>query len=129
MSFCPRCKYEYHPGIQICPDCGEMLFDSQSVAVRAAFPPDNSWVQICSITGGVKSDMAVGALKSSNIPATVISSAFGAFSQGVDISTGLSKIRNDLNFIMVPREFSEEAVLILEAVLGEDYLDFKDNQK
>jgi len=28
MFFCPKCKYEYNPGIEICPDCDEKLTDN-----------------------------------------------------------------------------------------------------
>jgi hypothetical protein len=28
MPFCPKCKYEYNPGIEICPDCDEKLIQS-----------------------------------------------------------------------------------------------------
>ena len=28
MPFCPKCKYEYKPTVEVCPDCGEKLIDS-----------------------------------------------------------------------------------------------------
>ena len=127
--FCPKCKYDYHPGIQICPDCGEMLIDDTPSVKGAAFPPDDSWVKICGVSGGVKSEVALGALETSNIPSTLISSAFGAFGRTTAVNNGLPSGRKDLNFILVPKEFREEAEIILEAVLGEDYIDIESEQK
>ena len=129
MAFCPKCKDEYQPGIQICPDCGEMLIDDAPASGGAAYPPDDSWVKICGVTGGAKSEVALGALETSNIPSTLISSAFGAFGRPVAINTGLSNYRKDLNFILVPKEFREEAEMVLEAVLGEDYIEIESDQR
>ena len=25
MPYCPKCKYEYQPGVSVCPECGEPL--------------------------------------------------------------------------------------------------------
>jgi len=100
-----------------------MLIDGVPAAGGAAFPPDDSWVKICGVSGGVKSEVAQGALETSNIPSTLISSAFGAFGRAVAVNTGLPNVRKDLNFILVPKEFREEAEIVLEAVLGEDYIE------
>ena len=125
MAFCPQCKYEYQPGIQICPDCGDLLIEGVPAAGGAAFPPDDSWVKICGVSGGVKSEVAQGALETSNIPSTLISSAFGAFGRATAVNTGLPNVSKNLNFILVPREFREEAEIVLEAVLGEDYIEIE----
>jgi hypothetical protein len=129
MAFCSNCKYEYQPGIQICPDCGDMLIEGTPATGGAAYPPDDSWVKICGVFSGVKSEVALGALETSNIPSTLISSAFGAFGRGEAVKTGSSHIRKDLNFILVPREFREEAEMVLEAVLGEDYIEIDSDQR
>ena len=127
MAFCPKCKYEFQPGVTVCSDCGETLVDTLPSSGAAAVPPDDSWVRICGIAGGIQSDMALGALETSNIPSTVISSSFGLFGPAGGLTTSLSGKRKELNFIMVPREFREEAELILEAVLGDDFLEYDEN--
>ncbi|MFZ5981444.1 MAG: hypothetical protein ACOYVF_12525 [Candidatus Zixiibacteriota bacterium] len=127
MALCPQCKYDYQTGVTVCPECGETLVNILPATGAAAVPPDNSWVRICGLAGGVQSDRAVGALETSNIPTTVISSSFGLFGASRKPAPILSGKRRELNFIMVPREFREEAELILEAVLGEDYLEYDDN--
>ena len=129
MAFCPKCKDEYQTGIQICPECGEMLIDNTPDAGRAAFPPDDSWVKICGVSGGAKSEVALGALETSNTPSTLISSAFNAINRSVAINTKLTNYRKDLNFILVPKEFREEAEMVLEAVLGEDYIEIESDQR
>jgi len=123
MVFCPKCKYEYQPGVMVCSDCGETLVDYLKSSGAAAAPPDDSWVRICGVAGGVKSDMALGALETSNIPTTVISSTFGLFGPESGFLSSPSGKRKELNFIMVPREFRDEAEIILEAVLGDDFLE------
>ena len=123
MAFCPQCKHEYQPGVTVCSDCGDTLVDYLKSSGAAAIPPDDSWVQICGVAGGVTSDMAVGALETSNIPTTVISSTFGLFGLASGLLSSPSSKRKELNFIMVPREFRDEAEVILEAVLGDDFLE------
>jgi hypothetical protein len=99
-----------------------MLIDG-TVAGGSAYPPDNSWVKICGVPDGLKSEVALGALETSNIPSTLVSSAFGRN------NTVLPRAHKDLNFILVPREFREEATIVLEAVLGEDYLEIDNDQR
>jgi hypothetical protein len=40
----------------------------------------------------------------------------------VDFQLGLSPAEREGNVIMVPREFREEALVVLEAVLGDDLI-------
>ena len=125
MSYCPKCKYEYEPGITICPDCNEILVDVLPDKSRAARPPDDSWVGVCGIKSTVSADMAQGALENANIPSTIISSSFTPHGRGLDFLSGISLTGKGINIVMVPKEYHDDAELILENILGDDFIPFQ----
>ena len=106
----------------VCPDCNETLVNELPSEKTAALMPDDSWIVVGSVASGMKSEIARGSLDSSNIPSVIISSTFGAFGKGMDFHSGLAGTHGGGNVIMVPREYREEAALILEAVLGDDLI-------
>ncbi|MBU8933584.1 MAG: hypothetical protein KOO62_06220 [candidate division Zixibacteria bacterium] len=122
MPFCPDCRYEYRFEVTVCPDCGVELVSNLPSLVSAAVTPDESWVVVGQVGSQMKTELAKGSLDSNNIPSMVISSSFGAFGKGMDFSSGLGLSSSEGNTILVPREFEIEAVLILEAVLGDDLI-------
>jgi hypothetical protein len=107
--------------VQICPDCQEPLVDKLPPG-SSAVTPDENWVAVGMVVSQVKSEMAQGALESSNIPSIILSSTFQAYGRGQDWMVGLGLTFADGNVIMVPREHQKEALLVLEAVLGEDLI-------
>jgi hypothetical protein len=120
MGFCPKCKYEYQPGVNVCPDCNEQLVSHLPVTTpSAAVQPDDSWVGVCRVAGGTRTGLAKGALDSNNIPSIVMSSQFTAMGGAKGLQAALGSAQGDI--LMVPREYVEEAELILEAILGEDF--------
>lgn len=121
MAYCPKCRYEYEPKVMYCQDCHESLVDELKPGTSAAVRPDDSWVRVGGVFSGLKADLAKGSLDSSNIPSVVLSSTFGAYGRGMDFGMGLTNSGKESNVIMVPREYKEEAVLILESVLGDDF--------
>jgi hypothetical protein len=122
VAYCPKCKYEYQPGIWVCPDCHETLVDKLPPTSSAAVTPDESWVPVGKVASQIKSEMAKGALDSNNIPSVIFSSTFKAHGRGLDFATGLFLAQGEGNIIMVPREFREEALVVLEGVLGDDLI-------
>lgn len=123
MAICPKCRYEYQPDVVVCPDCKESLVDSVSPAVQAAaISPDDSWVVVGKLGSEYQSEMAKGSLDSGNIPSVILSSNFNAYGRGVGFAGPPGLSANDGIVVMVPREFKEEATLLLEGVLGEDFL-------
>jgi len=128
MPICPKCKYEYRSDQTVCPDCNEKLVDTLPPKLVAQ-SPDDSWVSVCRVGSSVKSEMAKGALDSSNIPSIVMSSSFAAHGKGLDYVSGLAQPQAGGNIIMVPREYREEAQLILEAILGDDYSGIQANNQ
>jgi hypothetical protein len=121
MPFCPTCKFEYKPGHNVCPDCGDELVASLSTgAAPAAEAPDGSWISVCQIGGGMNSTLAKGALDSNNIPSIVMSSSLDAASFS-RLTAGMSQSSAEGNVLMVPREYRDQAVLILQAILGDEF--------
>ncbi len=122
MPYCPQCRYEYEVGVLVCPDCNRPLVDQLPPEVTAAESPDDSWVVVGKVASQVKAEMAREALDSSQVPSVVLSSTFGAYGRGLDFQFGVGNSDASGNVIMVPREYREEALVVLEAILGEDFL-------
>lgn len=87
--------------------------------------PDETWVPVCGVGSEMKAEMAKGALDSNNIPSTLISRSFGAYGKGLDFDQGLAMQEGDANVILVPREYREKATVILEGVLGDDFIELE----
>lgn len=47
MALCPDCRYEYEPGITLCPDCGAPLVDALPEASRG--PHENDYVLLTKV--------------------------------------------------------------------------------
>ncbi|MEW5994425.1 MAG: hypothetical protein AB1744_08510 [Candidatus Zixiibacteriota bacterium] len=128
MSYCPQCRYEYEAGVLVCPDCNKPLVDQLDAEETAAVRPDDSWAVVGRVASEMKAEMARGALDSNNIPSVMLSSTFNAYGKGMDFQSGITQSTSEGNVIMVPREYREEALLILEGVLGEDLTELSDGQ-
>ncbi len=120
--YCPKCRYEYETGVLVCPDCNVPLVDVLPAEKAAVTTPDQSWIVVGGVASEMKSEIARGSLDSNNIPSVILSSSFGAYGRGMDFQTGLVNSSRVGNIIMVPREYREEAALILKAVLGDDLI-------
>ncbi|UCD65124.1 MAG: hypothetical protein JSW34_06760 [Candidatus Zixiibacteriota bacterium] len=117
--YCPNCKFDYDKGIAVCPDCGEPLVVRLSEQLAAAISPDDSWVLIGSVDSEAKAKVARGSLDSSNIPSVFLPSRLEAGRAPESVPTGLD-LSDSADLILVPKEFGEEARVLLEAVLGEE---------
>ena len=115
MPFCPDCSMEFGADVTICPDCHtQLVAQLQARRHGAAITPDGSWVAICRIAGAADARKVRDFLDSNNIPSMTLSSAFqhGTGAQ-------LSKADGTGDVIAVPREFGQEARILLEALLDE----------
>jgi hypothetical protein len=119
---CPKCKHEYKEGLTVCPDCDVLLVEWIQPN-GAAVAPDNTWVEICTIPKGTMSILVKGALNSSNIPSEIVPNEFSARRKTRDSVSGRSRSAGKGNIILVPDEFREDAIIVLEAVLGDDVIE------
>jgi hypothetical protein len=126
MPFCPKCKYEYRPGMFDCPDCGSRLVDvlpgEDDSATDGDQPQYEDWVEIGRLTSQQYAEMLVEALKAKDIPA-VVHSLTGHFGATGQMGTHLFRpISGAYYALFVPREFVEDADLEAETILGEEWL-------
>lgn len=120
MPFCPKCKYVFQNGIVICPDCDEPLEEYTLSGSGAAMVPDDSWLVVGGVVSHDQTRVAKGSLDSSNIPSMVLPSKFAAFVSENPQPPTDTNAPDEGSLIMVPREFHDEALAILEAVLGDE---------
>ncbi|MDH3891044.1 MAG: hypothetical protein OEV49_08150 [candidate division Zixibacteria bacterium] len=120
MPFCPKCKYVFQNGIGICPDCDEPLVEHSLTGKGAAMMPDDSWMVVGGVVNHDQTRVAKGSLDSSNIPSMVLPSKFAVFGTENPQPPIDPNGPDDGSLIMVPREFHDEALAILEAVLGDE---------
>lgn len=81
--------------------------------------PDDSWMVVGGVVSHDQTRVAKGSLDLSNIPSMVLPSKFAAFGRENQPPTDTNRPAEG-SLIMVPREFHEEALAILEAVLGDE---------
>jgi hypothetical protein len=86
MPQCPNCKYEYVPGIAICPDCNTPLVDSMDLNNYTELS-EKDWVLVYTAFSEIDADMLKGNLESAGITASVLSQKDSSFPAPGDLST------------------------------------------
>ena len=88
-----------------------------------AVSPDDSWVLVGGVATETKAKVARGSLDSNNIPSVFLPSKLetGAKPREIEIDPVLKESGADL--ILVPKEFGDEARLVLQAVLGDGLIE------
>jgi hypothetical protein len=124
MPFCPKCRYEYKQGIEICPDCDEKLVHSLSPDANSdktdLHDLYDDWVQLARFTSPQYAEMLVEGLKAKNIPAVIISGT-GHFGQTGQLGTSTFRPVGGAYSMIVPREFVEDADREAELMLGDEW--------
>jgi len=86
MPVCPNCKYEYVPGITICPDCNTPLVDSADLSKYSDLSEED-WVLVYTAFSEIEADMLKENLESAGISASVLSQKDSSFPAPGDLST------------------------------------------
>ncbi len=111
-------------GITVCPDCQLALVETKPSTIHAAVMPDDSWVEVCGVKDNDRAQAAKTALDSSNVPSVLLSSRFLSGQSTPD--SDLADVSGEVTVIMVPRDFRDEAEIVVESVLGDDFIPFED---
>ncbi|MCL4278356.1 MAG: DUF2007 domain-containing protein [Ignavibacteriaceae bacterium] len=85
MAVCPNCKYEYVPGITICPDCNTPLVDSSELKKYPELSEDD-WVLVYTSFNFIEVDMLKENLESAGIPTSILSQKDSSFPAPGDLS-------------------------------------------
>jgi hypothetical protein len=124
MPFCPKCRYEYRLGINVCPDCNEPLVPALPPENESASEYDESkyknWVCIGRLHSNEYAELVKEALITKDIPAVVLSST-GHYGQigGMLMASGFSK--GSGFFLLVPADYVDDADQEAEAILGDEW--------
>jgi hypothetical protein len=118
MAWCPACGYEFADATLICPDCNVSLDEMPANLSSGAVSPDASWVEVARLSGNLTFELAKSSLDQNNIPSMIISSNFGA----VTIVARKKRPKGpEDRIVLVPREFREEAAILLQTTLGDSF--------
>ncbi|MFZ5981445.1 MAG: hypothetical protein ACOYVF_12530 [Candidatus Zixiibacteriota bacterium] len=108
---CPVCKNEWEEGTAHCPICGYELNDYNEEA---------EWIIIGDIDDKVSADYAKETLLSSEIPVVIFSKSGFFGNVGLPLHP-FYKPGTGVFEVAVPGEYQEEAVEILDIILGEQW--------
>lgn len=118
MKYCYSCQLTTPTDLMFCPECLVELIEINTDQISGATSPDESWV----IVGGVKDNKSIesakGGLDFNNIP-SVFLPTFDKSGLEVFIDTPFAEKSDRPKIIMVPREFKDEAVMILMEIVGD----------
>lgn len=110
MPFCPKCRYEFVEGIKTCNECGIDLVDELPEEESEEEEYQGEWIKVLNVASNQEAEMIAGLLRTSGIPVTISSYVNDVltfrYPRGVDI--------------LVPEEYSEQAVEVITAFSGTD---------
>lgn len=129
--FCPKCRYEYIEGTEVCPDCGEKLVEELPPRKEVGGPDDparfDDWIEIGRLTSQQYADMALESLRVKGIPAVILSGA-GYFGQTGQMGISSYLPAGGAYTLVVPEEYVRDANLEMESVLGDEWLKARFNK-
>lgn len=109
--FCPVCKYEYKPGVKVCPDCEEKLVEKLPQEKHNENHTKIKFVPLPNLPGRVYADMIKDTLDAKGIPCYIRSEGIGDAYQFPG-TTPMGGIR-----LFVPEDRLEECIAIQQQML------------
>ena len=129
MPFCPKCRFEYQPEIETCPDCGQKLTAELPDQEHDDSNPDYAnWTPIARLTSREYAEMVLQHLRDSDIPAVILSGA-GYFGMTGQMGLSSSVSVGGAFTIAVPGKYEEEADAQGESLLGEIWVKSRLNEE
>lgn len=107
--FCPKCRFEYNPGIDQCPDCGEKLVDKLEEECSEIEESEGDWVLLYKTPNRILANFLMETLKQSGIDCVLLP-------KGTFFEMGLRYLaKDDRGFeVYVPKEKYQKSLEIKE---------------
>jgi len=102
---CPKCEYEYHDGVTVCPDCNTELVTLENFEGNLVHPKD--WIIIYSCADAVEADMLKSNLEGAEIEALILNQNDSSF----PVVGDLSVVK-----LLVKRDDVEDALAIIDDI-------------
>ena len=102
---CPKCEYEYHAGVEVCPDCSTELITIEKFEGNLVHPKD--WIIVYSCSDMVEADMLKSNLEGAEIEVLILNQNDSSF----PVVGDLSVIK-----ILVKKDDANDAVAIIEDI-------------
>ena len=124
MVYCPNCQSDHPAELLVCPDCNNELVGQSGSTQPVAEAPDDSWVAVANIKGRRLAERAKHALDANNIPSMIVPESFGSSFTTPINSDGAVEISgvDDEKLLMVPREYKDEAKILVRSVLKKELI-------
>ncbi|MDA3860000.1 MAG: DUF2007 domain-containing protein [Melioribacteraceae bacterium] len=106
---CPKCEYEYHEGITVCPDCNNELVTHENFKGNLVNPKD--WVIVYSCADSVEADMLKANLEGADIELLILNQNDSSF----PVVGDLSVIK-----LLVKKSNVEDAISIINDINREE---------
>lgn len=106
---CPKCEYEYHEGVSVCPDCDTELVTVENFEGNLIHPKD--WVIVYSCSEWVEANMLKSNLEGADIDVLVLNQNDSSF----PVVGDLSVIK-----ILTKKKDAEDALAIINDINNQD---------
>lgn len=122
MVYCPNCNSDHPSELLVCPDCHEELIGNPGKSRPVAEAPDDSWAVVANIKGRRLAERVKNSLDSNNVPSMIVPQSFASPFKTPINNDGGAEISgmDDEKFIMVPREYKEEAAFLVKSILKKE---------
>jgi len=111
LPYCPRCNFEYRPGVVRCPDCGSALVHGTPPPPPS--PRETESVRLCLVPDPTEAEIIRAALAQAGIPCVL--DVFGPIT-GAYLARVADGATHDYAIIFVTRNRLEEARRVLREI-------------
>lgn len=123
MVYCPNCHSDQPAELLVCPECNHELVENSGSSQPVAEIPDDSWLVVANIKGRRLAERVKNILDSNNVPSMIVPQSFASPFKTPISTDGAVEISgvDDEKLIMVPREYKEEAEIIVKNILKKEF--------